>query len=408
MRPNRTMTTKYGRSPWLDQFPKSRVPSYPRYRGASAHDVVIVGGGLTGCATAYALAANGIGAVLLESDRIGRGSTAYSAGWIGDDPGVPFAEVETVHGRRAARAAWQGWRRAALDFAALLRRLEIKVEPLPAAIVALSREQATTLAREQKMRRAAGLDAAGVPGRVLGAELGLAAAAGLRLKDGAVVDPYRAALGLAAAADARGAQLFERSPVAKITFDRKAANVVTAAGTIRARRVIVATGAPTALFKALARHFWFRTTYAALTDPIPAKIRRELGARPSVFRDGATPSHVVRRFGEDRLLITGGDQDTPPVRQREKAIVQRTGQLMYELSLMYPAISGIQPAYGWEAPYVRTDDGLPYVGAHRNFPHQLLAWGGTDATFSYLASRIALRFVSDELDRADEIFGFNR
>ena len=46
--------TKYGTSPSIDRFPKSRVPSYPRQRGPLEIDVAIVGGGLTGCATAYA------------------------------------------------------------------------------------------------------------------------------------------------------------------------------------------------------------------------------------------------------------------------------------------------------------------------------------------------------------------
>jgi NADPH-dependent 2,4-dienoyl-CoA reductase/sulfur reductase-like enzyme len=91
--------TKYGRSPWVDTFPKSRVPSYPRQRGPLQTSVVVIGGGLTGCATAYAFAANDIDVILLESDQVGRGSTGLAAGWISGDPGVPFAEVEKTNGR---------------------------------------------------------------------------------------------------------------------------------------------------------------------------------------------------------------------------------------------------------------------------------------------------------------------
>ena len=117
--------TKYGVSPWLAEFPKSRVPAYPRYRGSTQSDVVIIGGGLTGCLTAYAFAAAGVKVVLLEADRIGRGATSAAAGWIAPDPGVPFAQLENAIGLRFARHAFQAWRRAALDFAALIRRLEI-------------------------------------------------------------------------------------------------------------------------------------------------------------------------------------------------------------------------------------------------------------------------------------------
>src|SRR5580765_6117352 len=103
--------TRYGRSPWIDGFPKSRAPNYPRHRGPLATDVVIVGGGLTGCATAYALAASGVKAVLVEGDHIGRGSTGAAAGWIADDPGVGFGDLEKALGLRAARNAFQAWRR---------------------------------------------------------------------------------------------------------------------------------------------------------------------------------------------------------------------------------------------------------------------------------------------------------
>ena len=83
---------------------------------------------------------------------------------------------------------------------------------------------------------------------------------------------------------------------------------------------------------------------------------------------------------------------------------------MYELSTLYPEISGIAPEYGWDAPYARTADGLPYVGPHRNFPHHLFAFADSShsLTGSYLASRILLRHFLDEIDPADEGFGFAR
>ena len=50
-------------------------------RGKSAHDVVIVGGGVIGCSIAYFLAAHhGIQAVILERDGIGSGASGNAAG----------------------------------------------------------------------------------------------------------------------------------------------------------------------------------------------------------------------------------------------------------------------------------------------------------------------------------------
>ena len=409
------MPTKYGRSPWIDRFPKSRVPSHPRHRGHLDTGVVIVGGGLTGCLTAYAFAAAGIKVALLEADRIGRGGTASAAGLIADEPGVAFIDVEKALGLRSARRAWQAWRRAALDFAALLRRLDVKcqLDPKAAITVAVTPEQMLQLKRDQKERLAAGLDAPLLNARVVNAELALkmfAPRGGLRSRDHATLDPYRACLGVASAAVERGAQLFERSAVKRIKFSRKSVTVETAGGTVRADQVIVATGMPTPLIKALARHFWFRSTYLALTERVPAKTRQHLGKPSIVLRDSAQPPHLIRWVDDEQLLVMGADLESPPDRQRNKIVVQRTGQLMYELSTFYPDISGLLPEYGWDCVYARSGDGLPYIGPHRNFPRHLFAFGDAShsVTGAYLASRILLRHYLDEVDPADEPFGFAR
>ena len=404
--------TKYNRSPWLDQFPKSRVPSYPRHRGSMRSDVVIIGGGLTGCATAYAFAAAGVKVVLLEADRLGRGATAAAAGWIAAEPGGSFAQLEKAVGLRSARRAWQAWRRAALDFAALLRRLDIKcaLEAQDGVIVARTQEEALRLQREQKARRGAGLHAPLVTARAIRAELALDGIVGVRGKDGSTLDPYRASVGLAAAAASRGARIFERSPVRRITFTRKTADVHALGGVIRTNRVVVATSMPTALFRGLIRHFWFKTSYLVLTTAIPARIRRQLGTHPAIVRDLAEPPHAIRWVGDDRLLVLGADSEAAPPRQRDKITVQRTGQLMYELSTLYPDISGIQPEYGWTTDYALTAEGIPYIGAHRNYPHHLFAFGDASpsVTGAYFASRVLLRQHLGETDPADDAFSFNR
>ncbi len=404
--------TVYARSPWIQTFPKTRVPVFPRHRGADAADVVIIGGGLTGCAAAYAFATAGVNVMLLEAAQIGHGSSGSSSGWINDAPDVGFADLEHAIGPRGAKRAFQSWHRASLDFASLLRRLDVKcfIEPHSSVTSAETPEQVARLTREQKARRAGGIDAPWLNARALAGELGLHASAGLRAKDGATLDPYRACLGLAVSAAQRGSRLFERTPVTKVTFSRKTADVLTAAGRIRANRVVVATGTPTELYRSLARHFWFRTAYFTQTEPVPAKIRNLMGRRAAVLRDSAGPPHLVRWVGADRVLVAGADADVPPARLRDKVIVQRTGQLMYELSTLYPDISGVQPAFGWAADYARTADGLPCLGPHRNFPHHLFAFGdaGQGITGAYLASRVLLRHHFEEMDPADDVFGFHR
>ena len=119
--------TKYGRSPWIDQFPKSRVPALPRQRGPLKSDVVIIGGGLTGCATAYAFAVAGVKVVLVEAAQIGRGNSGSSAGLDLGRPGhrVRGSRKGARPARRPARVARLAARRARLRRPAPAARREV-------------------------------------------------------------------------------------------------------------------------------------------------------------------------------------------------------------------------------------------------------------------------------------------
>jgi glycine/D-amino acid oxidase-like deaminating enzyme len=224
-----------------------------------------------------------------------------------------------------------------------------------------------------------------------------------------MLDPYRACVGIAAAAAARGADICEHSYVKTVKFTRRYADVVADGGVIRTTAVVIATGTATPEIKSLMRHFKQREMYLALTERIPAAVRRQLAPAEAIVRDVRTPPHRVRWAGE-RWLVAGADQEAVPPAKRDAVLRQRTGQLMYELSTMYPAMSGLQPEFGWDARYGQTADGLMYVGAHRNYPHHLFAIGGSrdSVTGSFLASRILLRAIQERPEKGDDVFGWNR
>src|SRR5687768_18600687 len=91
---------------WFDRFPAPRRPSYPRLRATVDTRVVIIGGGLTGAACAWSLAASRIPVVLIEGERIGGGATAGSSGLVREDFDVSFTATVAAHGLRTARVLW--------------------------------------------------------------------------------------------------------------------------------------------------------------------------------------------------------------------------------------------------------------------------------------------------------------
>jgi glycine/D-amino acid oxidase-like deaminating enzyme len=402
------MRTRFGVSPWLDAVPKARRPDYPRLKGELTADVVVMGGGLTGCATAQAAAAAGLKTILVEADRVGLLS-ATAPGLLLPEPGPDFTAVAKSRGLRIARRVFETWRQASPEAAALLRRLGIRcqLEPRDSLIVAVAADEAL-LRREFQARADAGLDAVWMPQKAVRAATGLEFAAGIKQRGAFALDPYSACLGLAAAAVKKRAILFERTGVKKIRVGQKAIEVVTDGGVVRASTLVVATGAPTADFKQLRRHFTNRETYVVVTEPVPAPLRKQLGKGGATLRDAATPRHRIGWTGGGRLMIAGADQPAVPDRSRPAVLVQRTGQLMYETMMMNTAIAGLRPEIGWHHAYAQTADGLMFIGPHRNFPRHLFALGhgGDSITGAFLAARILVRALEGSPAKGDDDLGW--
>lgn len=402
----------HGRAYWADRTGPRRRKSYPRLRGSHTADVVVVGGGLTGCTAAYVLAAGGLNVVLVEAARLAGGATAGGLGAIVPQPDASFRTAEQTAGLRVARMAWKETRRSSLDFAAALRKLSIRCDLTPTSLVIHARaaEDAQALRREQAARKAAGLDAPWLSAEAARADTGTGSAGAIRLHDAFTFDPVRAALGLAAAATGRSARIFEQSAVRRTKFTRRHADVILEDGTIRTRGVLVATGGPGTLFRQLRRHVREVEGHVVVTEPLTAAMRRETGRRQSLLTEAGDAPHWLRWLPDNRAVFAGAVGRPAKPRLRDRALVQRTGQLMYELSVLYPVISGLPARWGWAAPVVTGVDGLPWVGSHRNYPFHFfsLGFGWHGDGLAWFAAKAALRHFTEAASREDEAFGFER
>ncbi|HUE86040.1 MAG TPA: FAD-binding oxidoreductase [Vicinamibacterales bacterium] len=404
--------TRYGISPWIGESPKRRRPEFPRFKGEATYPVVIIGGGLAGIFTAHAFAAAGVKVALLEAARIGHGGASRGAGVLQGEAAPSYREVEERHGRKAARALFEASRRSVRELASAARRLGVKRIDTNDAFRVLSSyaAQEKALARDAQLRRDAGLDVTWLKPAAATRETGLdIGRAGMRLRDWGQANPYELLTTFASAAAGRGAAIFERSAVRRVKVRPKYAEVHAEAGAIRADTVIVCTGEPTDLYRSLKRHVRLDERYVVVTDRLPAALGRQVAPRGRVITDTEVPPHLVSVLDDGRVVMAGADQPRPPARGKEKVVLQRSNQLMYELSRMFPAISGVMPAYGWDVPIATTADGVMYAGPHRNFPRHLFAWATRhDPAQAFLASRILLRHFFGHASRDDTYFAFTR
>lgn len=381
-------------------------------KGDHTADVVIIGGGLTGCATAYLLGHAGLKVVVLEADTLAAGATSRAMGTILPTPDVSLAVATKSAGARAAKVFFTEIRKSAKDLPAVLKKLKINCELAPAELMvnAPFTNDAALLKKEIAARKAARLDGTWVAQPAAQAALVTETQGAMRLKDCATIDPVKAARGFADAAKKKGVRFIEHARVKKTTFTRKTVTVVLDGATITSTGVVVATGEPGKVFHQLERHVRKTRGYMVVTEPLTAAMRSAVGPRATLYSESTESPRWLRWLPDNRAMFTGlaGPEVAPPL--RDKAVVQRTNQLMYELSLRYPDVSGLPPAYGWDLPVVTTADGLPWIGPHRNYPFHFfaMAFGWHGEAFAWVAAQAAARHFTGASTKDDALLGFAR
>ncbi len=326
--------------------------------------VVVIGGGVTGLATAYELARAGVrDVVLLDRDAFGAGSTSKAAGGVRamfSDP------VNITLGARSLETFRDFPARFGqeIDFAAVGYLFLLST---PEAVTAF--EDAVALQ-----------NSLGVPSRMIDvaearrlspliADDGLLAAA-YSPTDGHCT-PESVVLGYAAAARRAGATLFPHCATTgiEVTGGRVTA-VHTAAGTIRTDTVVCAAGAWSAEVGA----------WAGVDLPVTPLRRQVLVTEPVPGLDPHTPftidfatSFYFHREGQGLLMGMSDPDETPGFRlTRSDAWLPRLGEAIERRA---PALAEVGVASGWAGLYEMTPDHNALIGRAEEVEGFLYATG---------------------------------
>jgi gamma-glutamylputrescine oxidase len=333
----------------------------PRLTESIRADVCVVGGGFTGLSAALNLAERGFKVALIEANRIGWGASGRNGGQINTglrkSPQELIARFGKTQGKALFDLAEEAraiiWERVEKHgIACDLRTGNMLLASKPGDVPWMEQEIAA-YAREMNYTQAKLLDRNAIRSEIA-SDLYFG---GIKDTGGGHLHPLNYALGLAAAAQAAGVQMFEQTAAGKIDDDGSKVTVTTDAGRIEADYAVLGCNAYLGgLEPRIAGKIMPIANFVIATEPLPEAEARALIPSGACACDTKFVVSYYRVTADNRLLFGGGERYTTD----EPADIP--GFVKPYMLQVFPQLAAKRIEYGWGGMLAITLLRLPQLG----------------------------------------------
>ncbi len=327
----------------------------------AAVDLVILGGGFTGCAAALAAAQDGATVCLLEAQTIGHGGSGRNVGLVNAGLWLPPETVSAQMGAEAGERLVSVLSQAPARVFDLIAREGIDCEATRNGTLHLAHSP-------QGMRDLAERHRQGV---ALGAPLQLldrgetVRRTGSTAFHGALFDPRAGTIqplayvrGLARAAVQAGARLHEQSPAQAVSREDGQWVVQANGHSVRAKRLLVATNAYHLGIGPVFEPRFVAVSYCQYaTEPLPEAVLQSILPGREGCWDTALVMSSVRMDQAGRLIIGGIGNGDGVGGQVHAAWAKR------KMAALFPALRDVPLVHGWSGRIAMTGDHIPKIVA---------------------------------------------
>jgi len=348
-------------------------------RERTTYDVVVVGGGIIGCSTAYWLSQRepSLDVAIVEALTLGAGASGRNAGFLIQGTDVDFLADIDRYGKRTARHLWAFTRDNRDLIASELRKSAFGWRADGALTVATTPQENERLQGCVPPLRAAGAPVVHLDVEKTNARLqSVGYHGGLFVTSGATVDPLRLVHHIA---EQSRADLRTQQRVDAVQSEGRGVRVDTTSLQLRAEQVVLAVGASLpSLVPALSEYV--RPVRAQMLATAPADTHH---VSLPVYTHGG--KFYIRQVNDRSVLAGGGRQshreaevtDTDTTTPAVQAAIER------HLHRHFPWTQSLAVRQRWSGIMAFSPDGRPVVGRVPELPGSFFVTGCTGHGLGY-------------------------
>jgi len=367
---------------------------YPQLEGDLNVDVVIVGAGFSGVATAVELCERGYKVALVESNRIGWGATGRNGGQIiggyGSDPsafsssiGSEGVKIVESMGSECVQIIKERIEKYNIDCDLKWGYCEVglKKRHLKSYREWAAEDSAIQILDQNEIKQYVNSDL------YLG---------GYYREDWGHIQPLNLCIGEAKAAEVMGAKIFEQTQITRITYGENPA-VHTDKGSIKANHVILCGNAYMGnLVPYLDARVLPATSCIIATEPLSDDQLQQTMVRDVAVCDSRTALDYYRLSADKRLLFGGLSNYTGLEPSNVKAIMHA------KMTKVFPSLKHTRIDYSWSGSMGISVRRMPQIGRIKNSNVLYISgYSGHGVAPTHMTGRILAEAVDGDTHRFD-------
>ena len=367
---------------------------YPQLEGHLNVDVVIVGAGFSGVATAVELCERGYKVALVESNRIGWGATGRNGGQIiggyGSDPsafsssiGSEGVKIVESMGSECVQIIKERIEKYNIDCDLKWGYCEVglKKRHLKSYREWAAEDSAIQILDQNEIKEYVNSDL------YLG---------GYYREDWGHIQPLNLCIGEAKAAEVMGAKIFEQTQITRITYGENPA-VHTDKGSIKANHVILCGNAYMGnLVPYLDARVLPATSCIIATEPLSDEQLQQTMVRDVAVCDSRTALDYYRLSADKRLLFGGLSNYTGLEPSNVQAIMHA------KMTKVFPSLKNTRIDYSWSGSMGISVRRMPQIGRIKNSNVLYISgYSGHGVAPTHMTGRILAEAVDGDTHRFD-------